>query len=36
MTAPGLGVDMVPGGHLAALSCPDEMTAQLTGYLSGP
>ena len=32
----GLDVDVVPGGHLAALSYPDELTAQLTGYLSGP
>jgi pimeloyl-ACP methyl ester carboxylesterase len=31
-----LDVDVVPGGHLAALSYPDELTAQLTGYLSGP
>ncbi len=26
----GLDVDVVPGGHLAALSCPVELTAQLT------
>ena len=32
----GLDVDVVPGGHLAALSFPAELTAQLTGYLSGP
>ena len=32
----GLDVDVVPGGHLAALSYPAELTAQLTGYLSGP
>jgi pimeloyl-ACP methyl ester carboxylesterase len=32
----GLDVDVVPGGHLAALSHPAELTAQLTGYLSGP
>jgi pimeloyl-ACP methyl ester carboxylesterase len=29
----GLDVDVVPGGHLAALSYPAELTAQLTGYL---
>ena len=32
----GLDADVVPGGHLAALSFPAELTAQLTGYLSGP
>jgi pimeloyl-ACP methyl ester carboxylesterase len=26
-------VDVVPGGHLAALSCPAELTARLAGYL---
>jgi len=31
----GLDVDVVPGGHLAALSFPAELSAQLTGYLSG-
>jgi pimeloyl-ACP methyl ester carboxylesterase len=28
----GLDVDVVPGGHLAALSYPAELTAQLTDY----
>jgi pimeloyl-ACP methyl ester carboxylesterase len=32
----GLDVDMVPGGHLAALSYPAELAGQLTGYLTGP
>jgi len=32
----GLDVDVVPGGHLAALSHPAELAGQLTGYLSGP
>ena len=32
----GLDADVIPGGHLAALSYPAELTAQLTGYLSGP
>ena len=32
----GLDVDVVPGGHLAAVSFPAELTAQLTGYLSEP
>jgi len=32
----GLDVDVVPGGHLAALSHPAELAAQLTGYLTGP
>jgi hypothetical protein len=32
----GLDVDVVPGGHLAALSHPDELAGQLTGYLTGP
>ena len=32
----GLDADVVPGGHLAALSYPAELTARLTGYLSGP
>ena len=32
----GLEVDVVPGGHLAALSYPAEMAGQLTGYLTGP
>ncbi len=32
----GLDVDVVPGGHLAALSYPAELTAQLTGYLNPP
>ena len=31
----GVDVDVVPGGHLAALSFPAELSAQLTGYLSG-
>jgi pimeloyl-ACP methyl ester carboxylesterase len=30
----GLDADVVPGGHLAALSHPAELTAQLTGYLN--
>ena len=29
----GTGVDEVPGGHLAALSRPAELTHQLTRYL---
>ena len=29
----GTGVDEVPGGHLAALSRPAELTDQLTRYL---
>jgi pimeloyl-ACP methyl ester carboxylesterase len=29
----GLNVDVVPGGHLVALSQPAELTDQLTGYL---
>jgi pimeloyl-ACP methyl ester carboxylesterase len=29
----GLDVDVVPGGHLAALSYPAELTAQFTDYL---
>jgi pimeloyl-ACP methyl ester carboxylesterase len=29
----GLDVDVVPGGHLAALSYPAELAGQLTGYL---
>jgi pimeloyl-ACP methyl ester carboxylesterase len=32
----GLDVDVVPGGHLAALSHPAELTAQLTRDLAGP
>lgn len=32
----GLDVDVVPGGHLAALSYPAELTAQLTAYLTPP
>jgi pimeloyl-ACP methyl ester carboxylesterase len=32
----GLDVDVVPGGHLAALSHPAELAGQLTGYLTGP
>ena len=32
----GLDVDVVPGGHLAALSHPAELTAQLTSYLNEP
>jgi pimeloyl-ACP methyl ester carboxylesterase len=32
----GLDADVVPGGHLAALSHPAELTAQLTGYLNEP
>jgi len=32
----GLDVDVVPGGHLAALSYPAELTAQLSSYLDHP
>jgi len=32
----GLDVDVVPGGHLAALSYPGELAGQLTGYLEDP
>ena len=32
----GLDVDAVPGGHLAALSHPAELAAQLTSYLAQP
>ena len=32
----GLDADVVPGGHLAALSHPAELTAQLTSYLDEP
>ncbi len=32
----GLDVDVVPGGHLAALSHPAELAGQLAGYLTGP
>jgi pimeloyl-ACP methyl ester carboxylesterase len=32
----GLDVDVVPGGHLAALSHPAELAAQLTSYLAQP
>ena len=32
----GLDVDVVPGGHLAALSHPAELAAQLTGFLAAP
>jgi pimeloyl-ACP methyl ester carboxylesterase len=32
----GLDVDVVPGGHLAALSHPAELAAQLTSYLARP
>jgi pimeloyl-ACP methyl ester carboxylesterase len=29
----GIGVDVVPGGHLAALSRPAELAGQLASYL---
>jgi pimeloyl-ACP methyl ester carboxylesterase len=32
----GLDVDVVPGGHLAAMSHPAELAAQITSYLAAP
>ncbi len=32
----GLDVDVVPGGHLAAMSHPAELAAQLASYLAAP
>ncbi len=32
----GIEPEVVPGGHLAALSHPEELSAALARYLSGP